>query len=394
METAEPLARTADRAARLLRDSFCVEPQWIAAAPGRVNLIGEHTDYNDGFVLPMAIERYTVVAAARGTEPGNVVEIVSDAIGDRQTIRLGDPSTANLPGWCQYFLGVFELLAHREMPCGSLRAAVVSTVPLGSGLSSSAALEVATATLVEAVLGQPLDGRDKARLCQQVEHQYVNMPCGIMDQFSSALCQAGEAMRLDCRSLEATSVPLDDPAVAVLIVNSNVKHELSGSEYPQRRAQCETAARALGVPSLRDATPTLLETEKEILEPVVYRRARHVIGEIARVLEFSAAAAQRDWNRAGQLMDQSHDSLRDDYEVSCPEIDELVAAARQIGAAGGVYGSRITGGGFGGCTVTLCRTAQADEIADKILAEYRRRTGQTGIAFVTRPARGAHVVMP
>jgi galactokinase len=397
MEVGEPLDETIDRASELLRQTFGVPPKWIAAAPGRVNLIGEHTDYNDGFVCPMAIERYTVIAAAPATDVGemNAVDVASDVVGDRRRIQIGgDGAREKLPPWCEFVRGVLELLAPRGMKTGPIVAAITSSVPLGGGLSSSAALEVATATLVEAITGKQLDPREKARVCQECEHKYVGMPCGIMDQFSSVLCRAGEAMRLDCRSLETTPVNMADPSTAVLVINSNVKHELTGSEYPTRRAQCGEAAKALGVASLRDATAGMLEAGRGKMEDIIWRRARHVVGENARVLEFSEAAAQRNWVKAGELMYASHESLRDDYEVSCPEIDALVAAARGVGVAGGVYGSRITGGGFGGCTVTLCRAEAAGRIADEVLADYQRETGKRGTAFVTRPARGAHVVKP
>jgi len=396
VDTAPTLSELSARTAARFAEVFGQAPNWTVAAPGRVNLIGEHTDYNDGFVLPMAIERYMVLAAGpaaaaeSGQSSGNIIRVFSDLIGSAQTFTVGQ--VAELPPWCVYLHGVFDLLAKRGLNTGPLEVLVTSTVPLGGGLSSSAALEVATATLVEAVTGQVLDGRDKAKLCQQAENQYVGMPCGIMDQFSSALCRAGEAMRLDCRSLETTPVPLSDPNVSILIINSNVKHELSNSEYPVRRAQCEEAASALGVKSLRDVDPAALAAGWSKLSEVAYKRARHVVGEIARVLEFSDAAANADWSTAGELMYASHDSLRDDYEVSCPQIDTLVELAQSIGPSGGVYGSRITGGGFGGCTVTLCETAKAAAIADRILAEYKDHTDIEAMAFTSRPAQGAHVV--
>jgi galactokinase len=390
VDTAPTLSELSASTAARFAEVFGHAPQWIVAAPGRVNLIGEHTDYNDGFVLPMAIERYMVLAAAPGAGSGNVIRAFSDYIAAEHTFTVGQ--TEPLPPWCVYLHGVFDLLTKRGLNTGPLEVLVTSTVPLGGGLSSSAALEVATATLVEAVTGHTLDGRDKAKLCQQAENDYVGMPCGIMDQFSSALCQAGQAMRLDCRSLETTPVPLSDPNVSILIINSNVKHELSNSEYPLRRAQCEEATAALGVKSLRDAMPELLAKGRSKLSEIAFCRARHVIGEIARVLEFSTAATAGNWTRAGELMYASHESLRDDYEVSCPQVDTLVELARKIGPAGGVYGSRITGGGFGGCTVTLCETSKAAAIADRILAEYHQRTGIEALAFTSRPAQGAHVV--
>ncbi|QDU87476.1 Galactokinase [Pirellulimonas nuda] len=392
MDTAPSLDQLVLQARELFREQYGADARWTVAAPGRVNLIGEHTDYNDGYVCPMAIERYVVIAAGRAEGRDAGVRFFTALSQEETTLRPGEQETIDLPKWAVYPYGVLDLLRKRGMMLGAIDAVVVSTVPLGGGLSSSAALEVATATLAEAVSGQPLDGRDKARLCQMAENHYVGMPCGIMDQFSSALCSAGEAMRLDCRSLEIHPVPLADPAVSVLVTNSNVKHELTGSEYPTRRKQCEQAATALGVPMLRDATIELLEAKRDSMEDVIYRRARHIIGENQRVIDFSAAAAVGDWAKAGELMYASHAAMRDDFEISCPEIDALVEIARGIGPAGGVYGSRMTGGGFGGCTVTLVETAKVDAVVKRLLDEYRQQTGAEGAAFVTRPAGGAHAI--
>ena len=275
---------------------------------------------------------------------------------------------------------------------GALDLQVDSRVPLGGGLSSSAALEVATATLVEAVTGRPLDPVEKARLCQWAEHNFAGVPCGIMDQFSSALGAEGRLLLIDCRTETHELVPLDDPGVAVLVINSNVKHELTGGEYAERRGQCEAAARILGVKALRDVTLAQLEAARDKLEPIIYRRARHVVGEDERTTAAAAALRAGDWARVGELMYASHESLRDDFEVSCPELDVLVELASEIGADGGVIGSRMTGGGFGGCTVTLVRTGREREIAARIGREYERRTGAAATPFVTKPARGAHVV--
>jgi galactokinase len=294
--------------------------------------------------------------------------------------------------WTSYIRGTFAGFIERGVAPGPLDLVVDSQVPLGGGLSSSAALEVATATLLEAATGHTLDPVDKARLCQRAEHEYAGMPCGIMDQFSSTLGAAGQLLLIDCRSETAELVPLDDPSVAVLVINSNVKHELTGSEYPERRAQCEQAAKLLGVATLREATLDDLERAKAKLTDVHYRRARHVIGEIARTTQAADALRKRDWNRVGELMYASHDSLRDDFEVSTAELDALVEIARGIGLDGGVIGSRMTGGGFGGCTVTLVRSGREREIADRIGREYRDRTGIAATSFVTKPARGAHIV--
>ncbi len=241
----------------------------------------------------------------------------------------------------------------RGLEVPPFEAVIQSTVPLGGGLSSSAALEVATATLIEAMLGKPLVPVQKARLCQEAEHKFAGVPCGIMDQFSSALCIADHLMLLDCRSQEVKLVPFTAPDISVLITNSNVKHELTGGEYAQRRVQCEAAAKTLGVTTLREANMPQLEAARERLGDVNFRRARHVVSEIERTVKAADAFSAGRWGEVGQLMYASHDSLRDDYEVSCPELDLLVVLAKELGPDGGVIGSRMTGGGFGGCTVSL-----------------------------------------
>jgi galactokinase len=278
------------------------------------------------------------------------------------------------------------------MQPGAFQAVIESSVPIGGGLSSSAALEVGTATLMEVITGTTLDPVDKALLCQKAEHEFAGVPCGIMDQFASVMGQADHAMLLDCRSREIEQIPFADPNITVLIVNTNVKHELSGGEYAERRAQCEAAARKLGVPSLRDATLSQLESQHDKLDPVEFRRARHAISEIERTTEAAAAVKTGDWPRVGRLMYASHDSLRYDYEVSCRELDLLVDLARNVGPSAGVIGSRMTGGGFGGCTVSLVETAKVDAIAPHLVHSYRTATGIEPTILSSRPVRGAHVV--
>jgi galactokinase len=369
---------------------FAHPPQWLVAAPGRVNIIGEHTDYNDGFVLPMAIERWTVLAAAPVREPRATLH--SEMIGGTAVLDLTRPMQRGEPQWANYVRGVIAGFQKLEPRIHGFEAVLDSTVPLGSGLSSSAALEVATATLLESVTGYVLDPVDKALLCQRAEHEFAGVPCGIMDQFTSALARANHLLQLDCRSRDTELVPMVDPSVAVLIINTNVRHELASGQYSQRRAQCEAAAKALGVPALRDATMAMLRQAEDQLDPVVFRRARHVITEIERTLAAAKAIAESDWNTAGRLMYASHDSLRFDYEVSCPELDCVVDIARSIGSAGGVIGCRMTGGGFGGCAVSLVRTASVAAITERMAKEYLRRTQIEPALFLSRPTDGAHVV--
>jgi galactokinase len=370
---------------------FGTQPRWLVAAPGRVNIIGEHIDYNDGFVLPMALDRYTVMAA--GPTSSDTAVVVSDAARDEALVSLATPRRhPTLSHWSNYIAGVMAGFSQRGTQLIGFQAVIGSDVPVGSGLSSSAALEVATATLLEAMTGEALDPVAKALLCQQAEHSFAEVPCGIMDQFASVMCKADHLMLLDCRSQNIEQIAFTDPAITVLILNSNVKHELSDGEYAQRRLQCQAAARALGAESLRDVTLDQLKAAGSEMAMAEYRRARHVIGEIARTVEAARAIRASDWPRVGRLMYASHESLRDDYEVSCRELDLLVNAARKIGPAGGVIGSRMTGGGFGGSTVSLVETAKAQQVADQISEVYGRETGITATALTSRPSRGAHVV--
>ena len=367
-------------------------PRWIAAAPGRVNIIGEHTDYNDGFVLPMAIEYYSVMAADRPVDGREVITLRSTLEAEVATIDLTRPVRLAAPKWGNYPRGVVAGFLERGIQPGGLDVLLHSTVPLGSGLSSSAALEVCTATLLEAVTGTTLDPVEKALLCQKAEHDFAGVPCGIMDQFISALGREGHLLLLDCRTRTTELVPMSDPSVALLIINTNVKHELSGGEYAERRAQCEHAARDLGVESLRDVTVEQLENGKSKMSELVYRRARHVIGEIGRTVRAAEGVRQSDWPAVGQLMYASHAALRDDYEVSCEELDVVVEIAEAIGEQGGVYGCRMTGGGFGGCCVALVKAGAVEDISKKIAADYKARTGIAATIFASRPAAGATVV--
>ena len=384
------LESLAARAGQSFAASFGHTPRWLVAAPGRVNLIGEHTDYNDGFVLPMAIERSTVIAAAPNQH--RRITLRSATAKGEAVIDLSRPTERGEPTWSNYVRGVIAGFQRLGVSLDGFDAFIESDVPLGGGLSSSAALEVATATLLEAVTGRVLDPVEKALLCQRAEHEFAGVPCGIMDQFTSVMAKEGHLLLLDCRSRTTELVPLCDPSVAVLIINTNVHHELADGEYAQRRAQCEAAAKALHLPSLRDATLDGLQAARERMEPVVARRARHVITEIERTRQAAQAIRAGDWRTAGQLMYASHASLRDDFEVSCAELDLVVELAQSIGESGGVIGCRMTGGGFGGCAVSLVRAEAIPQITKQIADGYRRKTGLEPAIFSSRPAGGARVL--
>ena len=366
-------------------------PRWIVAAPGRVNVIGEHTDYNDGFVLPMAIERYAVMAAAAAPAPGKI-SIYDMQFKESAAIDISAPVTKGQPKWSNYIRGVLAGFQNRDVKIPALDIVLSSTVPLGGGLSSSAALEVCTATLMEAATGKPIDPIEKALLAQKAEHDFAGVPCGIMDQFISVMGKENNLLLLDCRTRKTELVPMNDPSVALLIVNTNVKHELGSGEYARRRAECEAAAKILGVASLRDATADQLERAKGRMSEVVYRRARHVIGEIERTVHAAEGIRASNWPGVGNLMYASHASLRDDYEVSCKELDVVVEIAEDIGYQGGVYGCRMTGGGFGGCAVALVKADAVDAITKKIAADYKMKTGIDATIFSSRPASGATII--
>ncbi len=390
----ESLLKTAQQK---FNEIFGRTPEWVVSAPGRVNLIGEHTDYNDGFVFPMAIERRTVIAAAPVRESDGLLDgqskIWTDASDQFGIVSVlpGVAPTKDVP-WTAYIQGVLTLCAAKGRQAKPFVAVLLSNVPLGGGLSSSAALEVAVATLCEDMTSNKFDPVEKCLICQQAEHEFAHMPCGIMDQFISNLGQKDHAMLLDCRSCVPEMVPLTDPAVSVLVINTNVKHALTGSEYPERREACEKSAAALGVKALRDATFAELEANRNKLSEVQFRRARHVIGEIARTTEAAQACKDNDWKKMGELMYQSHDSLRDDYEVSCPELDVLVELARAKGLEGGVYGARMTGGGFGGCAVALVKTNAVSALSEYFAVQYQKKTGIEPFLFVTRPDQGAEII--
>lgn len=385
----QSLRTLADTAAARFTEQFGRPPENSAAAPGRVNVIGEHTDYNGGFVLPMAIDRHVVIAAARSSN--KTVRVWSGLSGETVSFHPGEGGGED-PAWLRYVRGVVELSTEAGLKTGGFDTVVESNLPPGAGLSSSAALEVATATIVEALSGVTLDPFDKARLCQRAEHEYAGVPCGIMDQAVSVMGRCGNLMLLDCRSLEAKHIPVENPALAFLVSNTRVKHDLADGEYALRRRDCESAAHELGVSSLRDAVTGDLERLGSAELAIAKRRARHVIGENARTLDTAAALERGDYAATGALMYASHESLRDDYEVSCAELDIIVEIAREIGAAGGVHGCRMTGAGFGGSTISLIDAARAPEIIETIRDRYHKATGIEPEQFVTRPADGGRIL--
>ncbi len=360
-------------------------------APGRVNLIGEHTDYNDGFVMPAALDFSTWVKVSPLEQ--RKLQIFSENFNEEVEIDLDDQNLTARGHWSDYSIGVAVVLARAGYRLRGARLQVRGEVPIGSGLSSSAAIEVATACALVANSDLQIDKRELALLCQRAENEFVGARVGIMDQFVSLFGHAQQALLLDCRSLEFRLLPLPDN-VRLLICNTMVKHELASSAYNERRAQCEAGVKHLArfypnITALRDVTIEQLDQHREGMSDVVYRRCRHVIGENVRVLAAADALESGDLRRFGELMGASHRSLRDDYEVSCRELDLMVELAQRIA---GVYGARMTGGGFGGCTVNLVATEDAQRFQQQIAAEYESATGLRPEIYSCVAANGAEEV--
>lgn len=357
-------------------------------APGRVNLIGEHTDYNDGFVLPAAIDREIVL----GVRPhgGRQVTLRSLDFAGTSVFSLDEIGYDAEQPWSNYLRGVCFVLEDAGYHLRGAEIVFGGDVPIGSGLSSSAALEVATATAFLALSEYDVPGEVIAKLCQRAENEFVGTRCGIMDQFISTLGQRGHALLIDCRSLAYRPIPV--PAGAKLVVSdTGVRRGLVSSEYNTRRAQCEEGVALLqtvlqGITALRDVTPAQLDAHKDLLSAMTYRRCRHVVTENARVLEAVQVMADGDLPRLGALFNASHESLRDDYEVSCKELDLMVELARQ---QPGVYGSRMTGAGFGGCTVSLVADEHARSFVQAVGAAYEAATGLEWRIYVCTASDGA-----
>lgn len=377
---ASPRTATAPEEVRKLFRTLYNEDCRIFRAPGRINLIGEHTDYNDGFVMPAGIDLQCRVAVAPAKD--RKVQVHSGNLSESRTFSLDHPQP--LGDWSDYVQGVACMLEKLGFRFPGARVLISSEIPIGSGLSSSAALEVATGLALLGLQPMPWRRLDLAQACQRAENEFVGARCGIMDQFVSVSAKAGHLVMLDCRSLEHNFVPV--PAdVRLVICNTMVRHALASGEYNVRRTQCEEGVHRLssalpGLLALRDLSPEALEKLHELLSPAVYKRCRHVVSENQRVLAAAAALEDRHWERVRELMAESHRSLRDDYEVSCPELDLMVELANGIQ---GVYGARMTGAGFGGCTVNVVAVDAVHEFITQVAAAYQARTGITPELYVS-----------
>ncbi|KTS72835.1 galactokinase [Pantoea sp. PNA 14-12] len=371
---------------QVFTDTFGYAPTHTIQAPGRVNLIGEHTDYNDGFVLPCAIDYQTVIACAR-RDDRQVRVVAVDYDQAQDSFSLDDPITSvSEPMWANYVRGVVKHLQKRAPDFNGVDMVISGNVPQGAGLSSSASLEVAVGTVFQQLFNLPLDGAAIAVNGQEAENQFVGCNCGIMDQLISALGQKDHAMLLDCRSLGTKPVSLPED-VAVVIINSNFRRSLVGSEYNTRRQQCETGARFFNKKALRDVGLAEFEAAVAQLDPDVAKRVRHVITENARTLEAAEVLSRGDLTRMGELMAESHASMRDDFEITVPPVDTLVEIVKaEIGNRGGV---RMTGGGFGGCIVALMPLELVDQVQAAVASQYEAKTGIKETFYVCKASEGA-----
>ena len=392
--------------------------RWSAAAPGRVNVIGEHTDYNGGWVLPMAIDRYTVLVAAPGLQADGI-RVRSLSLGEQSAVSLSRLSDLSNDQWMRYLQGVLAEYAHQGVVCPPLDVVVASSIPVGGGLSSSAALELAMAHLIEGVTETTWSSSERIRAAVSAERDGAGVPCGMMDQTVVEQGQQGCVLLLDCaEDLISSITRCDDPQIAWLVIHSGVSHDLADGAYAQRRAECEMICEALQVGSLRDVTPEMITTLtpdlpapspalspgpspiqsstpspiqsrlKEPLDEVLLRRARHVVTENQRVLAATEALKTANWSTLGALLFESHHSLRDDYQVSCEELDVLVELAQ---AQDDVFGARMTGGGFGGCIVALVNKEALSSVATSISQGYAQRVGLSPQCYRVKPASGADV---
>lgn len=365
------------------KEIFGKNPKYLVRAPGRVNLIGEHTDYNEGFVLPIAIERgISFLVAPREDRK---VRLFSLNFEEYNEFSLDNIERSEAE-WSNYVRGVAKFLSERVTLLG-IDALIYGDLPIGAGLSSSAAMEVGSALSFQATTPFNMDRKSLALICQKAENEFVGMRCGIMDQFASLLAEEGMALLIDCRTLETKSIPLPE-GFSIAICDSKVRRELVSSEYNKRRAECEKACDILGVKALRDATTQMLEESRGRMDETIYKRAKHVIQENNRVIMAVEALMRCDIQKFGDLMKDSHMSLRDLYEVSSRELDILVEIALGIP---GVLGARLTGAGFGGCTVNLLKDDAKEIFEREVKEKYKEATGLETEIWFTHPAQGGIV---
>ena len=374
-----------DRAVEAFSWAFGRQPEALARAPGRVNLIGEHVDYNDGYVLPVAIDLDVAVAAAPRND--RRVHVLAVDLGEDAWFHLDHPAERR-PVWTSYLQGVCALLERWGVRLHGLDIAIAGDVPRGAGLSSSAALEVAAARAVLGAVRRTITDLEVVELCHRAETEWAGVHCGVMDQFAAVFGESGHAVFLDCRSLACMPVPLPHDTLLV-VTTSGVPRSLHNSAYNERVAQCAEAARMLGVRRLRDITSEAFAERSHVLPDVLLKRARHVVREIERTRDAAAAMEAGATWRVARYLNESHESLSRDYEVSTPEIDTLVHITRSMT---GVYGSRLTGAGFGGCVLSLVARHAIHDFKERVPDEYKRKTGMVATVYVLRAAQGASML--
>jgi len=379
-----------ERTVREFRDRFGGEPR-VCRAPGRVNLIGEHTDYNGGFVLPAALDLATYAAIAPRQD--RILRVHSRLMDQTTSFDLNEAEPKPRKDWSDYVRGVAVVLENAGDRLLGADLLIDSDVPLGAGLSSSAAIEVATGYALLSNSSLPIDLTRLALACQRAENEFAGMRCGIMDQFIACHGATHQALLIDCRSLEHRAVPID-PRVRLAICNTMVRHQHAAGEYNLRRRDCEEGVSRLsaalpGITALRDVKEEDLERHAGLLTPVIYRRCRHVVTENARTLRAAEALAAGDLALCGQLMRESHASMRDDFEISCTEVDTMVELNA---AADGAYGARMTGGGFGGSTISLVDASATDSFKERVVTRYRAMTGLEPEVFISAVADGVGMV--
>ncbi len=375
--------KPSDRSSLVFRERFGRSPEGVFRAPGRVNLIGEHTDYNDGFVLPLAIDLAVWAAAARRRD--RQVRLVAHTLERETDFSLDDPVPDDLERWSNYARGVLALLERAGHSLTGLDLVYGGNVPIGAGLSSSAAVEVAVAAAANHLFDLGVPGLELAQICQQAEHEFAGTQCGLMDQLISVMGRAGHALLLDCRHFSWEPVAMPEDA-AIVVCDTSKRRSLAGSAYNERRAQCQEAARLLGVAALRDLDVATFEVRAGDLPPLLEKRCRHVVYENARTQRAAGALHQGDVATAGRLMDESHASLRDLYEVSCEELDLMAALAQ---SQPGCWGARMTGAGFGGCVVALVADAAVPAFVETVAELYERQALRTPSLYVCQAADGA-----
>ncbi len=383
------ISEIAARAHQSFNELYQSTPTITAVAPGRVNLIGEHVDYCDGIVLPLAISRYVVISAR--PNDSKIAHITGPGL-DPVKFDISAPQITSDKKWANYLGGVTQGFLDLNYHIPGFDAYIESTLPLGAGLSSSTALECCFATLIEGLVDTVLPTHEKTRIALESERKHSNAPSGISDQFASAYGAEDHLILIDCQSREADLIPFNDPTLSFLIVDTCVSHDLGDELYLERFGSAFRALHLLDKPSWRDVTMDDVYQNEEKLGETLYRRAKHIVTETQRAPLAANVLTNGDFASIGKIMADSHRSLRDDFQVSCDELDLIVGLANEIGFEGGVLGARMTGSGFGGSALILCRTDQLEEIAKKINRAYEAETGIIPIIFSTRPSKGAHIL--